>query len=584
MSRSLSLRLALALPLALLAAPHPAEASPAGPQVAPAAVEAGPAAQGTGPAPEASPAPATAGEGTEAPGQGWQGLIDDKMKVVNSYVAGLIFADVWPFDDQTSVGADGKEVKDRGLQVPFAVAWLVFGAVFFTLRMGFINLRGFRHAIDVVRGRYTDPNNQGTGDVSHFQALSAALSATVGLGNIAGVAVAVSIGGPGATFWMILAGLLGMSSKFTECSLGQKYRRVRPDGTVMGGAMYYLSDGLAKRGLGPLGKLLAVMFALMCVGGSIAGGNSYQVNQSMGAVSSVSGLEFLAPLSASNPDGGYGWIYGAVMTVLTAVVILGGIRRIAQVAEKIVPLMCGTYILACLYILFSHAPEIPAAFVKIVREAFDPQTVLDMQALKGGAIGVMVVGFKRAAFSNEAGVGSAAIAHSAAKTDYPVREGIVSLLEPFIDTVVVCTMTALVIVITGAYNNPEYAEIIKTSQGATLTSRAFGEKLAWFPYVLALATALFAYSTMISWSYYGERCWVWLFGEKWSLAYKLLFLLFTFLGSVITATQLLDFGDLMILGMALPNILGVLILSGEIRQDLGVYWSKFKAGEFKTYK
>jgi AGCS family alanine or glycine:cation symporter len=246
--------------------------------------------------------------------------------------------------------------------------------------------------------------------------------------------------------------------------------------------------------------------------------------------------------------------------------------------------MCGTYILACLYILFSHAPEIPAAFVKIVREAFDPQTVLDMQALKGGAIGVMVVGFKRAAFSNEAGVGSAAIAHSAAKTDYPVREGIVSLLEPFIDTVVVCTMTALVIVITGAYNNPEYAEIIKTSQGATLTSRAFGEKLAWFPYVLALATALFAYSTMISWSYYGERCWVWLFGEKWSLAYKLLFLLFTFLGSVITATQLLDFGDLMILGMALPNILGVLILSGEVKKDLGVYWSKFKAGEFKTYK
>lgn len=602
MSRSKSLRLALALPLALLAASIPAPAGPGSLEVARSAAAADPAAQDPAQAPGGSPA-APGSESGAGPGAGepaspatpaaaaatqtprdWQAVVDAKMKVVNGVVAGVIFADLWPFDDSTSIGPDGQAVKNKNLQVPFAVAWLVFGAVFFTLRMGFINLRGFRHAIDVVRGRYTNPNHQGTGDVSHFQALAAALSATVGLGNIAGVAVAVSVGGPGATFWMILAGLLGMSSKFTECSLGQKYRRVRPDGTVMGGAMYYLSEGLARRGLGPLGKLLAVMFALMCVGGSIAGGNSYQVNQSMGAVASVSGLEFLAPASSANPGGGYGWVYGAVMTVLTGIVILGGIRRIAQVAEKIVPLMCGTYILACLYILFSHAPEIPAAFAKIVREAFDPQTVLDMQALKGGAIGVLVVGFKRAAFSNEAGVGSAAIAHSAAKTDYPVREGIVALLEPFIDTVMVCTMTALVIVITGAYNNPEYAAIIAKSEGATLTSRAFGEKLSWFPYVLAFATALFAYSTMISWSYYGERCWVWLFGEKWSLAYKVLFLAFTFLGSVITATQLLDFGDLMILGMALPNILGVLILSGEIKKDLANYWAKYKAGQFKTYK
>jgi AGCS family alanine or glycine:cation symporter len=351
----------------------------------------------------------------------------------------------------------------------------------------------------------------------------------------------------------------------------------------MGGAMYYLSDGLKRRGLGGLGMVLAVIFALMCVGGSIAGGNSYQVNQSMGAMASVQGLEFLAPKSEANPGGGMGWIYGAVMTFLTGIVILGGIKRIAQVAEKIVPIMCGTYILACLYILFSHFGEIPAAIGKIIAEAFDPETVLNPAALKGGFIGVLIVGFQRAAFSNEAGVGSAAIAHSAAKTDYPVREGIVALLEPFIDTVVVCTMTALVIVITGAYNNPEYATIIADRQGATLTSRAFGERLSWFPYVLAMATALFAYSTMISWSYYGERCWVWLFGEKWSLAYKLLFLSFTFLGSVITATQLLDFGDLMILGMALPNILGVLILSGEVRKDLNEYWKKFKAGEFKRY-
>jgi alanine or glycine:cation symporter, AGCS family len=574
MSQSLPLRLASALLLGLLA-PLPA-ALAAGPS--PARTQQSPPAEVA----QDAPAPEAPAE-TAAAKNDWQAQINEVMRGVNNAVAGVIFADVWFFDNKEVTDAAGKTSKDNGIVLPFAVFWLALGAAFFTLRMGFINLRGFRHAIDVVRGKYTDPNNQGTGDVSHFQALAAALSATVGLGNIAGVAIAVAIGGPGATFWMILAGLLGMTSKFTECSLGQKYRKVRPDGTVMGGAMYYLSDGLKRRGLGGLGMVLAVTFAILCVGGSIAGGNSYQVNQSMGAVASVKGLEFLAPASPTNPGGGMGWIYGAVMTFLTGIVILGGIKRIAQVAEKIVPFMCGTYILACLYILFSHSSEVPAALMKIITEAFDPQTVLNPDALKGGFIGVLVVGFKRAAFSNEAGVGSAAIAHSAAKTDYPVREGIVALLEPFIDTVVVCTMTALVIVITGAYNNPEYATIIADNQGAQLTSKAFGERISWFPYVLAMATALFAYSTMISWSYYGERCWVWLFGEKWSLAYKILFLAFTFLGSVITATQLLDFGDLMILGMALPNILGVLILSGEVKKDLADYWKKFKAGEFKRY-
>ena len=458
-----------------------------------------------------------------------------------------------------------------GDTVPLLVAWLVLGAVFFTLRMRFINFRGFTHAIQVTRGKFTDPNHQGTGEVSHFQALASALSATVGLGNIAGVAIAISLGGPGATFWMIIAGLLGMSSKFVECTLGQKYRSVRPDGKVMGGAMYYLSRGLKEMGMGGLGKVLGVLFAIMCIGGSMAGGNSFQVNQSLNAVKET--VPFFVE---------YDWVYGLIMTVAVGVVIIGGIKRIAKTAEKIVPGMCLIYVSACLFILFSHTSEIPAAFRSIIDGAFNPDAAF------GGFIGVLVLGFKRAAFSNEAGVGSAAIAHSAAKTEYPVREGIVSLLEPFIDTVVVCTMTALVIVISGAYPGGELASaaepFISTNNGAGLTSMVFGHEVSWFPYILSVAVTLFAFSTMISWSYYGERCWAYLFGDQSSIIYKVIFLAFTFLGSIVQSTQILEFGDLMILGMAFPNILGVVLLSGKVRRDLVVYWQKLQSGAFPTYK
>ena len=478
--------------------------------------------------------------------------VNDSMRVVNGAIETVFFAPV--------------PIPGTGKSAPLAVLWLVLGAVFFTFRMGFINVRAFGHAIAVVRGRYTDPSARAPGEVSHFQALSAALSATVGLGNIAGVAIAISKGGPGATFWMIIAGLLGMSSKFAECTLGQKYREVRPDGHVMGGAMHYLSKGLKEMGLGPLGMVLAVMFTVLCIGGSLAGGNSFQVRQSLDAVSQT------VPFLKDN-----GWVYGLVMTVLVGIVIIGGIRRIAKVAEKIVPSMCGIYILACLVILGINLDQIPTAFSAIFQGAFTPD------AAYGGLIGVLVIGFTRAAFSNEAGIGSAAIAHSAAQTDHPVREGIVALLEPFIDTVIVCTMTALVIVITGAYANPDFADEIAGNQGAALTSQAMGMQISWFPYVLSVAVALFAFSTMISWSYYGERCWAWAFGERTSLIYKLLFLSFTFLGSVLSATAVLDFGDLMILGMALPNILGVLLLSGKVRADLTDYWRRYKRGEFKTY-
>ncbi len=493
-------------------------------------------------------------EAAQQPATGFQATIDGAMGRVNSVLSAVFFYDM--------IFWDNDEPDQHSL--PLAVFWLVVGAIFFTFRMGFINFRAFGHAIAVTRGKYDDPKD--AGEVSHFQALATALSATVGLGNIAGVAIAISIGGPGATFWMIVAGLLGMTSKFTECTLGQQYREVRPDGRIMGGAMFYLSKGLAEMNLPRLGKVLAVLFAILCIGGSIAGGNSFQVNQSLNA------LQETVPLLGEMP-----WIYGAVMTVAVGIVIIGGVRRIAQVADKVVPFMTGAYVLICILIIGDNFSEIGSALSSIFYGAFTPE------AGYGGFIGVLVTGFQRAAFSNEAGVGSAAIAHSAAKSEYPVREGIVSLLEPFIDTVVVCTMTALVIIFSGAYNNPEYAGLIANRQGAALTSRAMGEHYAWVPYMLSIAVMLFAYSTMISWSYYGERCWAYIFGDRSSTSYRILFLTFTFLGSIITAQNVLDFGDLMILGMAFPNILGLFLLHGKVRAELKVYWAMLKSGQMKTY-
>jgi AGCS family alanine or glycine:cation symporter len=450
------------------------------------------------------------------------------------------------------------------LDMPIVVFWLLFGATFFTIRMGFVNVRMFRHAIDLVAGKYDDDSSEG--EVTHFQALSAALSATVGLGNIAGVAIAVALGGPGATFWMILVGLIGMSAKFTECTLGQAYRKKRADGRIMGGAMYYLSDGLSEMGMGRLGKVLAVLFCILCIGGSFGGGNAFQVSQSMSQVQTV--IPYLADK---------GWVYGLLMTGVVGVVIIGGIERIATVAEKIVPLMCSVYVLACLYILVLNAGAIPGAISAIIDGAFNPV------AIEGGFIGVLVIGVKRAVFSNEAGVGSAAIAHAAAKVKHPVEEGIVALLEPFIDTVVICTMTALVIVITGAWNDPDAAYVAarEAGQGGALTSLAMASVIPWFKYVLSAAVFLFAFSTMISWSYYGERCWAWLFGDKSSMIYRLLFLVFAFLGSIVTAGNVLDFSDLMILGMAFPNILGVLLLSGKVRAMLTEYTGMLESGEIK---
>lgn len=487
--------------------------------------------------------------------------IDDIFGTANDGIAKVFFYPI-PLSSAQFEKGDG---------VPLAVLWLVIGATYFTLRMNFINLRAFKHAILLVLGKYDDPEDEG--EVTHFQALTAALSATVGLGNIAGVAIAIGTGGPGAMFWMMLAGLLGMTSKFAECTLAQIYRRINPDGRVMGGPMCYLSVGLNEQYpqnsvMKWLGKILAVLFAVLCIGGSLAGGNSFQVNQSLDAVAET------IPVLKD-----YSWVYGVTMAFFVGIVIIGGIRSIARTTEKVVPFMCGIYILACLAIIILNIQKVPGSFLAIWNGAFDAD------AAYGGFIGVLIIGFQRAAFSNEAGVGSAAIAHSAAKTQYPVREGIVASLGPFIDTIVICTMTALVMIITSAYNAPQYKDLILSNKGAALTSEAMSSQIPYFNYVLSASVILFAYSTMISWSYYGERCWAFLFGDskRASLSYRILFLIFVVLGSIVSASNMLAFGDLMILGMAFPNILGVLLLSNRVKRELNIYWTRYKSGEFHNH-
>lgn len=460
------------------------------------------------------------------------------------------------YDDQVVLThPNGDPVKN---QIPFIVIWLIFGAAFFTIRMGFINIRGFKHALQLASGKYDEPDAPGR--ITHFQALATAVSATVGLGNIAGVAVAISLGGAGATFWMIVAGFLGMSSKFVECTLGVKYRFINKEGRIFGGPMNYLRHGLEKRNMGKLGAFLAGFFAILGIGASFGGGNMFQANQSFEILSNQ--IPFLV---------GQGPWFGVFLAVLVGVVIIGGINSIAKVTGKVVPFMAAVYVIGALIVIGINIENIGPAFSAIFNGAFSPG------ALKGGFIGVLVVGFQRAAFSNEAGVGSAAIAHSAAKTNHPPSEGFVALLEPFIDTVVVCTLTALVLIFTGKH------ELTGVS-GVELTSSAFGSVISWFPYVLSVAVFLFAFSTMISWSYYGMRSWTYIFGKsnRSEFIYKITFLLFVVLGASVSLGAVLDFSDMMILAMSFPNIIGLYILSGEVKVDLKEYFIKLKSG--KLYK
>ncbi|GAB3481300.1 alanine/glycine:cation symporter family protein [Marinomonas epiphytica] len=462
-----------------------------------------------------------------------------------------------------------------GTSFPWIVLWLVIGASVFTLYFGFVQFRNIGHSISLVKGDYSNPND--AGEVSHFQALATALSGTVGLGNIAGVAVAVSIGGAGATFWMILAGLLGMASKFTECTLGVKYRNEYKDGSVSGGPMYYISKGFAERGI-PGGKILAGLFAVFCILGAFGGGNMFQANQAHAQISQLAG---------DYP----GWITGIVFAALVFAVIVGGIKSIARVTDKVVPFMGILYVGAALVILIMNADKIGWAFGQIFEGAFTGSGVA------GGLVGALIQGFKRAAFSNEAGVGSAAIAHSAVQTSEPITEGFVSLLEPFIDTVVICTMTALVIIITqqlmidaetGLYILNDSGTIMTAdgSSGVALTSAAFGSNISWFPFILAIAVVLFAFSTMISWSYYGLKAWTYLFGEgkNAELTFKIIFCLFIIVGAAANLGPVIDFSDAAIFAMAVANIIGLYFLMPIVKEELNSYLSRLKSGEIKKYK
>jgi AGCS family alanine or glycine:cation symporter len=519
----------------------------------------------------------------EAEAKGLDERINEAVEPISTWWVNFILTSI-PLTDTVSV--------------PVVLILLIGGALFFTIYFGFVNFRRIPLAINVVRGKYdfveesvedeegevpphpdeemftrdgdlieTIKDESRSGEVNHFQALTAALSATVGLGNIAGVAIAIAVGGPGATFWMIIAGLLGMASKFVECTLGVKYRDVEKDGTIHGGPMYYLTKGLRKRGMAGFGKVLAVIFAILCIGASFGGGNMFQANQSA--------AQFVQQFDI---ESGYvGFSFGIILAILVGIVIIGGIKRIGKVTERVVPFMAGIYVLAALIIIFAHLGDVPKALGMIFTQAFSPV------AIAGGFIGVLVTGFQRAAFSNEAGIGSAPIAHSAVKTRYAASEGVVALLEPFIDTVVICTMTALVIIFFNMEGAFTYGDVtnnmVKLNAtgeqlgGVNLTSAAFDDVIPGFSVILTIAVILFAFSTMLSWSYYGLQSWKFLFGKSKTsdLTYKVLFLVFIVIGAAVSLGAVIDFSDAMILAMVFPNMIGLLFLVKDVREEMKKY-------------
>jgi len=445
--------------------------------------------------------------------------------------------------------------------IPLIILVLVSGGIFFSTRYRYINVRLFRHAIDVVRGRYDDPNDPG--EISHFKALTAALAATVGLGNIAGVAVAISWGGPGAIFWMWLTAFFGMSMKFSSCTLAQVYRHVDDDGHVLGGPMIYLKEGMKECAprLAWLGAIFGPLFAVLTIMASFGGGNMFQSNQTYAVASFIFGLEEY-PIFAP--------IFGVGIATLVGIVIIGGIKRIGDVTSKLVPAMCLGYIAICLFIVLTNVTQVPAMFADIITQAFRPDAAF------GGFLGVLIQGMKRAAFSNEAGLGSAAIAHAAAKTKEPIREGLVAMLGPFIDTIVVCTMTALAILITGAHLRAGDEKV-----GITITVDAFASVHPVLPWFLGVAVFVFAYSTLISWSYYGERAVESLVGKKGIGPYRVAYVLVAILGPMLTLSSVVDFADMMLLSMAFPNIIGMVFLSGKVKALKQDYVRRLKSGEIK---
>ena len=495
----------------------------------------------------------------------------------NATIGAVLFFDIaFGFIQIDEVDRDGNPVLDASgnpqkkvVSLPFLIVVLILGAIFFTFWYRWINVRGLKHSINVIQGKYDNPED--TGEISHFRALTSALSATVGLGNIAGVAIAIQLGGPGAVFWMLIAAVFGMTAKFSSCTLSQMYRQTNADGSISGGPMYYVDIGLRQMGGGwaTLGKVLAVMYALLVMGGAIGVGNMFQVNQTAEAFRSTFGL-----------SEGANWIIGIVIAILVGAVIIGGIKRIGAATSKIVPAMCGLYVCVSILIILMNFTKIPEAIGLIFSMAFTGN------AFYGGFFGVLVWGIKRSSFSNEAGLGSAAIAHAAAKTEEPVREGIVAMVGPFIDTIIVCLMTAMVVIITGAWNDPSLSQ----SDGVTLTTKAFESAIGWFPLILTVSIGLFAYSTMISWAYYGERGWIYLLdhfggaGLKTVIVFRVIFILFVIVGAVNKLDAVLDFSDAMVLGMAFPNIIGSILLAPRVLEKVRDYWNRYQSGEMAQVK
>ena len=464
--------------------------------------------------------------------------IDDFLKPISDLITNFVFSS---FDFY-------------GEGVPFIVCWLLFAGLFFTFYFRFLNVRYFKKAVEVAIGKYDNENHPG--EITHFQSFTAAMSGTIGLGNIAGVAVAISIGGPGAMIWMILTAFFGMTLKFVEVSLGHKYRIIHKDGTVSGGAIRYLSKGLDDCGLPRLGKFLAIFFAICCIGGSFGGGNMFQANQAFQQIVEASG-------GINSPFYNKGWLGGILFAFIVGTIIFGGIKSIGKVTERLVPMMGIVYVLSCIVIICDNFLMLPNTFILIFQSAFN------LEATTGGVIGSMIAGIKRAVFSNESGIGSAPIAYAPAKSDNHLNTGFMSLLSPFIDTIIVCSMTSLVIIITGVYENSQGI------QGVELTSRAFESAFSWFPVILAFAITLFAISTLITWSYYGLRCWTYLFGignfSKYS--FKLIFLSFTVIGTSMNLGSVINFSDSMIFAMSIPNIIGLYFLSSGLKKDLKGYGS-----------
>lgn len=459
------------------------------------------------------------------------------------------------------------EVEIFGTPMPLIVLWLIGAAIFFTAYFNFLNLRGFNHAFQLLRGDYSSPNNEG--ELTHFQALSTAVSGTVGIGNIAGVAIVISIGGPGATFWLVIAGFLGMSTKFAECVAGVMYRKVNPDGSISGGPMYYLEAGLRQRNLSWLAKPMGLFYAMAIVVGCLGIGNMFQSNQAFQQFIFITGGD-------TSFFSDKGWLFGSILAGIVGLVIIGGIQGIARVTSKLVPFMTLIYVIGALLVIMINADKVSWAISAIFSEAFNPS------AMSGGMLGIMILGFQRAAFSNEAGIGSAAIAHATVKTQEPITEGYVGLMEPFIDTVVICTLTALVI-LTTVY---EPSMVNEGIQGIALTSQAFSSTLSWSVLPLSFIAILFAFSTILSWSYYGLKGWTYIVGESvWAEnIFKIFFCIFIALGCMINLSAVLEFSDALIFIVALPNILGLYILAPIIKTELTSYQKRLKSGEIKNYR